>query len=537
MSFDGNKYRGRRISAGNRMHAGGCVPAGSRRSAEERTDAGLRMFVRRRMHVLAAAVILLCVLLLACSCGQEKNEKAVYTITAEGSAEESGVITFAGMDMNVYRDPASNPCGDCPDQPVSIYVGTGAEDTIAAMAEAVERADDIWEVTENSGTKLVLQEKTAGSVTKEPELSAPAGLTLTGEFHAAGTMTVSGDPGSAENDSSSKDAESRERKTITNIDGSEMEVFADEPQSIAAIYGPAYEALVVLGAEDRISVCADVQFENFPWAQKVFSRITELPYLKNVHSSVSTEELKTYDPDLALTFNRPNELKQLEALDIPAVYGVTSQSLSDVKDQLFVYAEAAGGGAEERAQAYADYFDEKLKTVTDVTSQIPDSERPSVYYAGIDILTTYGKYSDISEVIEAAGGRSVTADLDAGNHTQINFEQLASWNPDYIFIDHGSMNDRETVEEIKETTAGNEKYAAISAVKNDQIYLTPSGVFYWDMGLQKILLVMYMAKTIHPEEFAGLDMEQEVMDFYSEFYGYDLTREEARQILAREDPS
>ena len=32
-------------------------------------------------------------------------------------------------------------------------------------------------------------------------------------------------------------------------------------------------------------------------------------------------------------------------------------------------------------------------------------------------------------------------------------------------------------------------------------------------------------------------MEQEVMEFYSEFYGYDLTREEARQILAREDPS
>ena len=90
-----------------------------------------------RLHALAAAAVLLCVLLLACSCGQEKNEKAVYTITAEGSAEESGVITFAGMDMNVYRDPASNPCGDCPDQPVSIYVGTGAEDTIAAMAEAV----------------------------------------------------------------------------------------------------------------------------------------------------------------------------------------------------------------------------------------------------------------------------------------------------------------------------------------------------------------------------------------------------------------
>ena len=63
----------------------------------------------------------------------------------------------------------------------------------------------------------------------------------------------------------------------------------------------------------------------------------------------------------------------------------------------------------------------KLKMVTDVTSKMADAEKPSVYYAGIDILTTYGKYSDLSDVIDAAGGRSVTAELDAGNHTQINF--------------------------------------------------------------------------------------------------------------------
>ena len=98
------------------------------------------------------------------------------------------------------------------------------------------------------------------------------------------------------------------------------------------------------------------------------------------------------------------------------------------------------------------------------------------------------------------------------------------------------MNDRNTVEEIKSAAYKNKKYAAIDAVKNDQVYLTPSGTFYWDMGLQKILLVMYMAKTIHPEEFADLNMEQEVREFYQKFYGYELTEEEAHQILMREDP-
>ena len=68
-------------------------------------------------------------------------------------------------------------------------------------------------------------------------------------------------------------------KTITNLDGEKLQVPEEAPERIAAIYGPAYEALTVLGAEDRIVVCADVQFENFPWAKKVYSRISDLPYL------------------------------------------------------------------------------------------------------------------------------------------------------------------------------------------------------------------------------------------------------------------
>lgn len=87
-----------------------------------------------------AAVIFLFALCLICGCGQKEEKKAVYEITAEGSAQESGVIAFAGLEMNVYQDPASNPCGDCPDQPVSIYVGTDTPETVEAMAEAVRRA-------------------------------------------------------------------------------------------------------------------------------------------------------------------------------------------------------------------------------------------------------------------------------------------------------------------------------------------------------------------------------------------------------------
>jgi iron complex transport system substrate-binding protein len=56
------------------------------------------------------------------------------------------------------------------------------------------------------------------------------------------------------------------------------------------------------------------------------------------------------------------------------------------------------------------------------------------------------------------------------------------------------------------------------------------------MGLQKILLVEYMSKTLHPDLFADLDMAAEVQDFYRTFFGYPLTYGQAEKILAREAP-
>lgn len=197
----------------------------------------------------------------------------------------------------------------------------------------------------------------------------------------------------------------------------------------------------MLGVEDKIVVRADVQTADFPWAEEVFSRITEVPMLNNVHTSVNFEELMKYEPDIVYTFPRQNELNQLKKAGVAALAGETGETLETVKEQVRSYAATLGAEAQERAENYCSYFDEKLAWVKERTDAIPDGERKKVYYAGVDILTTYGKYSDIIEVIEAAGGIPVSKDLEAGNRTQIDYEQLMNWNPDVIFIDHGGMND------------------------------------------------------------------------------------------------
>lgn len=460
------------------------------------------------------SVALAIVLFALTGCGKAPAE---YQITVEGTLEEAGLLSFLGYDINVYQDQASNPCGSCTLQPVHLFVGDSPESVVKAIQESVERADDLWTVKKTEKNRIILQEKTAGSVTQVSAPGTPKGLILSTKVLKGELETIA--------------AQDTEQNAVPAF---QVDAKMQDPKRLAAVYGPSYEALVVLGMEDRIVVRADVQTDDFPWAEKVFQRIREVPALDDVHNAVNIEELMKYNPDMVYTFPRANELKQLEKAGVPALAGSTSKNLTAVKDQLMEYAETLNQDAVDRASEYGAYFDEKLRYVTSVTDQIPEEERPTVYYAGVDILTTYGQYSDIPEAIAAAGGNPVSAGLKAGSRTQIDQEQLLAWNPDYIFIDHGGMNGGKTGAEIKEELYAEKNFQNIPAVKNQQVYLSPSGVFYWDMGLQKILLVMQMAKILHPGEFAELDMEQEVIEFYGKFFAYSLTREDARQILERE---
>lgn len=447
-----------------------------------------------------------------CGCGAKT---LTYEITVTGDAARAGVITFLDYSINVYEDEASNSCGDCAYQPVHLYAGADAEEAAQAIADTVERADDLWQVVSCEGGVVRLQEKEAGTVEAIGPLAGPSGLTFAGTTSGRDVAVLS-----AQNEGGA----------------GETAAFPENPERLAAVYGPSYELLTVLGAEDKIVVRADVQTADFPWAEKVFSRISETPMLNNVHTSVNFEELMNYRPDMVYTFPRQNELNQLAKAGVAALPGETGETLEAVKDQVRRYAATLGAEAEERAEIYCSYFDEKLDWVTERTDRITEEERPKVYYAGVDVLTTYGKYSDVMEVIRAAGGIPVSGDLEAGNRTQIDYEQLMAWNPDVIFFDHGGMNDGETVEELKNEIQSNSVYQSLTAVKEGAIYLSPSGVFYWDMGLQKILLVMHMAKILHPDVFSDLDMAAEVMEFYQIFYGYELSREEASRILNRESP-
>jgi len=69
-------------------------------------------------------------------------------------------------------------------------------------------------------------------------------------------------------------------------------------------------------------------------------------------------------------------------------------------------------------------------------------------------------------------------------------------------------------------------------VKNNRIYANPTGTFPWDRySAEEALQILWAAQLFHPERFADVDMITKTQDFYRKYYNYNLSKENAQQIL------
>jgi iron complex transport system substrate-binding protein len=80
------------------------------------------------------------------------------------------------------------------------------------------------------------------------------------------------------------------------------------------------------------------------------------------------------------------------------------------------------------------------------------------------------------------------------------------------------------------------RWRDIEAVKKRQVLEIPAGVFFWDGGTECGLLLLYLAKHLHPDLFPDLDLRAEVRRYYRRFYRTAISDHEADLLLSGRDP-
>lgn len=334
--------------------------------------------------------------------------------------------------------------------------------------------------------------------------------------------------------------------TITDLLGRQVEI-PNEIDKIAAIAGPTYEMVFMLGSADQVVMVKSGHTDSYPLANLTNPKLIEMDGIAaNPSSTVNIEDYLAKDIDLVVYYDNEIELKKFDAVDMAAIVATKNTGLMDSLEQaqtqtidefvdtlttpLRILADAIDTEeAHSEYEAWAKYCDEKLKMVYERTKDIPENERPTVYWGntwGEEIRASYSLKNRWYEVYLAGG--NLLGPEENSNFPEITAEQLYSWDPDIILVDnHGDSP--ELV--IKSMYKENGKWSTLKAVINQELYRIPSGVFFLDKGSTTTLLVMWMATLMHPELFSDIDMVEEIKYYYNEFYEFELTDEQARMVI------
>ena len=208
-------------------------------------------------------------------------------------------------------------------------------------------------------------------------------------------------------------------------------------------------------------------------------------------TDASIEKIVSLRPDLVLAMphlNRQETVEELEHLGIP-VFVVDAQGLQGILTSIQHVGDALNRSSEAR---------ELVKRLEDqrdsVAARVKGLPQPKVLVVvWHDPVTTAGSNSYITDVISAAGGESITADI-AQAWPQISLEEVLRRSPDVVLLVNG-VHGGVTGEELK-AHAGWDQLPAVRdnhvIYMNEQLF-RPSPVVF--NALQQL------AKKLHPEAF------------------------------------
>lgn len=309
-------------------------------------------------------------------------------------------------------------------------------------------------------------------------------------------------------------------QTVTDDSGNRVEI-SKPAQNIADAWFAHHSLLMTLGAGDRIVATVN-QPADRPWMFKVQPSLNRA--LQAHGRTFNSEALVARKVDAVFVPASDPDAASYRQAGLP-VLAMNFDDFDSMKRSLITTAQVVGTpAAAARAQAYNHYLDNQIADVQAKTAGLTDIQRPRVLHIqSLHPLKVDGRNTLIDTWIRLAGGRNVAASVN-GNMRPVSPEEVIRWNPDVIIIGAGAG----TLADSEYRTL----FASVKAVKQQQVWQNPSGVFPWDRyGTEVALQIQWAAKKLHPALFSERDLRKATQEFYRTFYDYPLSTNDAQRIL------
>ncbi len=186
-------------------------------------------------------------------------------------------------------------------------------------------------------------------------------------------------------------------------------------------------------------------------------------------------------------------------------------------------------GREEEAEPLATFIEETVAMAQANAAAIPEAQRQTVLYGtgptGLACNAAGSSQADVIDLIGAVNAIVPEEVTNRGGGTTVSLEEVYICDPDVILFTAGGPY---------EDVASNE-WSELSAVKSGKYYEIPNLPYNWmsaPPSVNRVLGVWWLGNLMYPELY-DYDMVEVAQEFYRLFWHYDLSQEEAAEMLSR----
>lgn len=295
--------------------------------------------------------------------------------------------------------------------------------------------------------------------------------------------------------------------TVTDQAGRTV-TFDKAPEKIASSYYISTSLLIALGLTDKlVGIEAKANTRNI--YKLAAPSAVNLPNMGTA-KEFNTEACVAAAPDVVFL---PIKLKKaadtLDALGIKAVV-VNPEDQSLLKECITL------AGTITNTYGRATALNNSIDTfLTSTKNDVADEKAPSVYLAGnSSVLSTAGSHMYQDTLLTNAGGKNVASELTDTYWANVSYEQILTWNPEYIII---AADASYSVDDV----LNDANLANCTAIKNKNVVKLPNDTEAWDSPVPVSFLgSIYIAHILHPDKITKDFYESCVTEFYKNFYGF-----------------
>lgn len=342
-----------------------------------------------------------------------------------------------------------------------------------------------------------------------------------------GLLTVSG----CSDTSTAQNMEDVETYIFTDSCGREVEI----PKNITRVAASGSTAQMVLatiapdllvGLSSSFSTAQLKYFDESLWYLPTFGQFY------GSKANLNIESLAAEEPQIIIDIGDKKDTHKQDMKTIQRQTGVPTIFIEATLDTFPEAYRTLGKvlGREEAGEEMAAYI-EKTIEMADTNSQlIADEDRKTVFYGttstGLSCNASGSIQSDVIDAIGAVNAIQVPEDeiTNSGGGTLINLEELYNADPDVIILTVGGPYD----------SLAEGGWKDLNAVKNGDYYEIPNEPYCWMSGppsINRILGIWWLGQLVYPEIYNDYDMVEVAQEFFSLFYHYELSVEEAEELL------